>query len=185
MSRSGSAREPDDAPWRKDEGPVTPALARRRSRWLVRGILVALGVAGLTALAAVEDTRPRVLPTLLLVVAVVAIYGMLADTGGADPADWSPALEYAATPAGQDSGLAGTMRLLENHLSAREVDPFLRQRLARMTDDRLTGLGLSRDDPEVERRLGPTLTAVLAGPPRPLRRPEIEECIRRIEELSR
>jgi hypothetical protein len=163
---------------------MTPRLARRRSRWVVRGILVAVGVAGLTVFAAVEDTRPRVVPTVLLVAAVVAIYGMLADTGGADPADWSPALEYPTTPAGQDSGLAGNMRLLENHLSARQVDPLLQGRLARMTDDRLSRMGLLRGDPDVERRLGPTLAAVLAGPPRPLRRSEIEECIRRIEELS-
>jgi hypothetical protein len=157
MPRSGSARQPDEAPERKGQGPVTPAVGRRRSRWVVRGILVAVGVAGLT---------------------------VFADTGGADPADWSPALEYAATPAGQDSGLAANMRLLENHLSAREVDPHLQGRLARMTDDRLSRIGLSRGDPEVERRLGPTLTAVLTGPPRRLPRPEIEECIRRIEELS-
>jgi len=184
MPRSGSARQPDEAPERKGQGPVTPSVGRRRSRWVVRGVLVAVGVAGLTVFAAVEDTRPRVVPTVLLVVAVVTIYGMLADTGGADPADWSPALEYAVTPAGQDSGLAANMRLLENHLSAREVDPHLQGRLARMTDDRLSRIGLSRGDPEVERRLGPTLTAVLTGPPRTLRRPEIEECIRRIEELS-
>jgi len=160
-------------------------VVRRRSRWVVRGILVAVGVAGLTVLAAVEDTHPRVVPTVLLVTAVVAIYGMLADTGGAEPAEWSPALDHFAASAGQDAGLAGNMRLLENHLSARDVDPFLQARLARMTDDRLSGMGLSRGDPEVQRRLGPTLTAVLAGPPRPLRRSEIEECIRRIEELSR
>jgi hypothetical protein len=36
----------------------------------------------------------------------------------------------------------------------------------------------------VDRQLGPTLTAVLDGPPRPLRRADIEECIRRIEELT-
>jgi hypothetical protein len=157
---------------------------RRRSRWVVRGLLVVAGIVGLTIFAAIEDTHPRVLPTVLLVGAVVAIYGMLADTAGAAPANWSPAVEHPGSRGGQDSGLAGNMRLLENHLSAREVDPLLRGRLARMTDDRLSRLGLSRGDPEVERRLGPTLTAVLDGPPRPLRRPEIEECIRRIEELS-
>jgi hypothetical protein len=151
---------------------------------VVRGALVALGVAGVTVFALVEDTRPRVVPTVLLVGAVVAIYGMLADTGGAEPADWTPPVEYAVSPGGQDSGLAGNMRLLENHLSARDVDPLLRGRLARMTDDRLSRTGLSWGDPEVQRRLGPTLTAVLAEPPRPLRRSEIEECIRRIEELS-
>jgi hypothetical protein len=157
---------------------------RSRGRWVVRGVLVVVGIVGLTIFAAIEETRPRVLPTVLLVGAVVAIYGLLVDTGGTAPVDWSPSAEYAAPWGGQDSGLAGNMRLLENHLSAREVDPLLRGRLARMTDDRLSRLGLSRGDPEVERRLGPTLTAVLDGPPRPLRRTEIEECIRRIEELS-
>jgi hypothetical protein len=48
----------------------------------------------------------------------------------------------------------------------------------------MSRLGLSRGDPAVERRLGPTLTAVLDGPPRHLKRSEIEECIRRIEELT-
>jgi hypothetical protein len=92
--------------------------------------------------------------------------------------------EYAAASTGQDAGLAGNVRLIENHLSSREVDPLLPGRIARMTSDRLSRLGLSRGDPAVERRLGPTLTAVLDGPPRRLKRSEIEECIRRIEELT-
>ena len=53
-----------------------------------------------------------------------------------------------------------------------------------MTDDRLSRLGLSRADPGVSQRLGPTLKAVIDGPPRLLREDEIEECIRRIEELT-
>jgi len=156
----------------------------RRNRWVVRGLLVAAGVAGLTIFAAVEDTHPRLLPTVLFVGAVVAILGLLADSSGWDPADWSPTIEYAVTTAGQDAGLAGNARLVENHLSAREVDPLLRARLARMTENRLSRLGLSRTDPDVIRRLGPTLTAVIDGPPRALQRAEIEECIRRIEELT-
>lgn len=142
------------------------------------------GVAGLTIFAAVEDTHPRPLPTVLLVCAVVAVFGMLTDSSGANPADWSPMSEYAGGTSGQDVGLAGNVRLLENHLTAREIDPLLQGRLARMTGDRLSQLGLSRADPAVARRLGPTLTAVLDGSPRPLRRDEIEECIRRIEELT-
>jgi hypothetical protein len=150
----------------------------------VRALLVVLGIAGLTAFALIEDTTPRVVPTLLLVAAVVAIYGLLADTGGTDPANWAPAVESAVSSSGQDSGLAGNLRLLENHLSSREVDPLLQGRLARMTDDRLSRMGLSRGDPGVEERLGPTLSAVLADPPRTLRPAEIEECVRRIEELE-
>jgi hypothetical protein len=147
-------------------------------------VFVVLGVAGLTAFALVEDTRPRVVPTVLLVVALVAIYGMLVDAGGAEAASWTPAVESTVGPVGQDSGLAGNMRLLENHLSARDVDPILRGRLTRMVDDRVARLGLSRGDPAVVRRLGPTLSGVLAGPPRSLKLAEIDECLRRIEELE-
>jgi hypothetical protein len=157
---------------------------RRRNRWVVRALLVVAGIGGLTVFARIEHTEPRILPTALFVGAVVAIAGMLSDSGDADPADWSVPGEYAVTPAGQDSGLAGNARLIENHLSAREVDPLLRARLGRMTDDRLSRLGWSRADPEVNRRLGPTLIAVLDGPPRSLKVAEVEECIRRIEELS-
>jgi hypothetical protein len=156
----------------------------RHNRWVVRGLLFVGGVAGLTVFAAIEDTHPRVLPTVLLVGAVVAIFGLLADSSGTHVADWSPAVEYATTTSGQDAGLAGNARLIENHLTARQVDPLLRSRLQRMTENRVSRLGLSTTDPEVRRRLGPTLTAVLDGPPRPLQRAEIEECIRRIEELT-
>ena len=158
--------------------------AKGRNRWVVRAIAFAGGLAGLTVFAAVEGTRPRVLPTVLFVGAVVAIFGLLTDSSPGDPADWSPIVDHRGTTVGQDAGLAGNARLIENHLSAREVDSLLRSRLGRMTDDRLSRLGLSRADPEVDRRLGPTLTAVLDGPPRALRPAEIEECIRRIEELT-
>ncbi len=156
----------------------------RRQRWVVRGVFVAIGVAGLTAFAFIEDTSPRVLPTVLMVAALVAIYGLLSDTGGSDPANWSPAVESVVASSGQDSGLAANMRLLENHLSARDVDPLLSGRLTRMVEERLARMGLSRGDPDVQRRIGPTLTAVLAGPTRRLKPAEIEECIRRIEELE-
>jgi hypothetical protein len=161
-----------------------PPRSRWDNRWVLRACLFAGGVGGLTVFARIEDTEPRVLPTVLFVGAVVGIVGLISDASGSEPADWSPPAEYAATSAGQDAGLAGSARLLENHLSARAADPLLRARLARMTDDRLSRLGLSRADPGVDRRLGPTLTGVLDGPPRRLRPAEIEECVRRIEELT-
>jgi hypothetical protein len=169
-------------------GDVTTGVLGLRShgrrRWLVRAVMVAAGVLGLTLFATVEKTHPRPFPTLLLVCAVVAVFGLLNDVGGAEPADWTPLSEYAVAATGQDPGLAGNVRLLENHLTSRETDPLLPSRLARLTYDRLSRLGLSRGDPAVERQLGPTLIAVLDGPPRPLRRADIEECIRRIEELT-
>jgi hypothetical protein len=168
-------------------GGTTGLLGLRSSghrRWVVRAVMVAAGIVGLTVFAAVEKTHPRPVPALLLVCAVVAVFGLLNDVGGAEPADWTPMSEYAVAATGQDPGLAGNVRLLESHLTSRETDTLLPGRLARMTYDRLSRLGLSRGDPAVDRQLGPTLTAVLDGPPRPLRRADIEECIRRIEELT-
>jgi hypothetical protein len=161
---------------------VTPWA--RRHRWAARGLLTLAAVLGLVAFARIEHTTPLLLPMVLLVGAVVAIGGMVIDGAGADPPRWEVEVDHAGSSSGQDQGLAGNARLLENHLSARQPDPLLRGRLARLTDDRLARLGLRRDDPGVAVRLGPTLTAVLEGPPRILTVGEIEECIRRIEELS-
>jgi hypothetical protein len=157
----------------------------RRNRWTARALVATLVVLLLVAFARIEHTTPLLLPMVLLVCAVVAIAGMVSDSGGTEPPAWEMGTDYTSGVAsGQDVGLAGNIRLLENHLSARQADPLLRGRLARMTDERLGRLGLRRGDPGVAARLGPTLTAVLDGPPRILRVEEIEECIRRIEELS-
>jgi hypothetical protein len=155
-----------------------------RRRWTARALLAALVIGVISAFTVFEKASPQLLPTTLLVCAVVAIAGMIADSGGADPPDWTISGEFAAASSGQDGGLASNVRLLENHLSARAADPLLRARLIRLTDDRLARLGLRRGDPGVTQRLGPTLVDVLEGPPRPLQPAEIEECIRRIEELS-
>ncbi len=101
--------------------------------------------------------------------AVVAIAGMVLDTGGADPPEWSVERALRRSASGQDIGLAGNVRLLENHLSAREADPLLRGRLTRLTDDRLGRLGLQRGEPGVADDSGRPCSAVIEGPPRPLR----------------
>ena len=155
-----------------------------RRRWTGRAVFAALVVAALAGFAVFEKATPRVLPTALLVCAVVAIVGMILDSGGADPPDWSVSTDFVGTSSGQDGGLAGNVRLLENHLSARETDPLVRARLKRLTDERLARLGMRRGDPGVAERLGPTLIGVLEGPTRALQPAEIEECITRIEELT-
>jgi hypothetical protein len=154
------------------------------NRWVARGLLALVAVLVLVAFAKVEHTDPLLVPMILLVCAVVAIAGMVIDSAGAAPVVWDVDTEYGGVSVGQDQGLAGNVRLLENHLSARQADPLLRGRLGRMTDDRLARMGLRRGGPGVAQRLGPTLTGVLDAPPRTLRLSEIEECIRRIEELS-
>ena len=155
-----------------------------RRRWWGRAVFACLVMAVIWGFTVFEKASPQLLPTALLVCAVVAIAGMVLDSGGADPPEWSVPAESVGTSSGQDSGLAGNVRLLENHLSAREADPLLRARFTRLTDERLARLGLRRGDPGVGQRLGPTLIGVLDGPPRALQPAEIEECIRRIEELS-
>jgi hypothetical protein len=155
-----------------------------RRRWLGRAAFAALVIAVISGVTLVEQASPRLLPTALLVCVLVAIAGLVLDSGGADPPEWSVPASSGVASSGQDAGLAGNLRLLENHLSARDPDPLLRERLTRLTDVRLARLGLRRGDPDVDRRLGPTLLGVIDGPPRPLRPAEMEECIRRIEELS-
>ncbi len=157
---------------------------RPRHRFVGRGFLVLGVVALLVVFARIEQASPLLLPMVLLVGTVVAIGGLLLDTADFDEPSWEVPVEVGRGTSGQDMGLVGNVRLIENHLSARHVDPLLPGRLARLANDRLARLGLRRDDPAVQERLGPTLTAVLDGPARTLRQAEIEECIRRIEELT-
>jgi hypothetical protein len=153
-------------------------------RWRNRVLIAAVVVLVLVVFARVEHTTPLLLPMVLLVCAVVAIGGLVLDAADFDSPDWEVTPDIDTFAHGQDPGLGGNVRTIENHLSARTEDAVLPSRLARMTDDRLRRLGLHRDDPGVRERLGPTLCAVLDGSARSLRLPQIEECIRRIEELS-
>ena len=155
-----------------------------RRRWTPRVAVAVIAVGILILFARIEHTTPLILPMVLLVGSVVAIAGLVNDSGGADPPEWDVSAYVARTSTGQDAGLAANLRLLENHLTSRRADAGLRSRLARLTDERLARHGLHRHDPEVAIRLGPTLTGVLDGPPRILRPAEIDECLRRIEELS-
>lgn len=157
---------------------------RRRHRLVGRALAALAVVVVLVVFARVEHASPLLLPMVLVVATVVAIGGVLLDTADFEVPSWEVPLEVGSSSSGQDMGLVGNVRLIENHLSARHVDPLLPGRLARLAHDRLARLGLRRDDPAVRERLGPTLNAVLDGPPRSLRRAEIEECIRRIEELT-
>jgi hypothetical protein len=159
-------------------------LSAEERRWRNRGLLAVAIVLLLVGFARVEHTRPLLVPMVLLVCAVVAIGGLLMDSADFVSPDWDVASDVDAAGQGQDAGLAGNVRLIENHLSARTEDSLLAHRLTRMTDDRLRRLGLDREAPDVRRRLGPTLSAVLDGSVRSMQLADIEECIRRIEELA-
>jgi hypothetical protein len=155
-----------------------------KNRWRNRAVFAVLVVLLLAGFARFEKTTPLFLPMTMLVFAVVAIVGLILDSAEFAAPDWSVAPDHDTFAQGQDTGLGGNVRLIENHLSTRTEDTLLPGRLARMADDRLRRLGLGREDPAVRERLGPTLCGVLDGRVRALRVSDIEECVRRIEELS-
>ena len=89
----------------------------------------------------------------------------------------------AAAP-GSDAHLATYVRLLESHLTAAHADSGLRDHLAGLCDERLARRhGLTRADPAAADLLGRAMLEDLAGPPRRLRRGEIDDYVRRIEQL--
>ena len=83
-----------------------------------------------------------------------------------------------------DPRTASYLRILESHLSAREVDGALRHRLRELTDQTLRARhDLDLDDPRAAELLGAELARVLDRPALPLDPDQIERCVRRIEEL--
>jgi hypothetical protein len=114
----------------------------------------------------------------------IAVVGLLLDFSSVPEPDWEVVTARPVVPAGQDPGLSRNVRVLENHLTSRTVEMVLQRRLALLVDLQLAGLGLRRGDPGVDERLGPTLCDVIDSRPRQLSRATVEECIRRIEELS-
>ena len=161
---------------------TVPAAERRR--WGTRALVWVVVVLLLVAISRVEHTTPLVLPMALLVGAVVAIGGLVLDAADVASPDWGVTADIDTFARGGDPGLARNVRLIENHLRARTEDAVLPGRLVQLTEARLERLGLDAADPGVRgNALGPTLSAVLDGRARTLRLAEIEDCVRRIEEL--
>jgi hypothetical protein len=156
----------------------------RRHPWFGRAILAGFLVLASVAGALYEHTRPD-LPKLILMCGLgVAGISLIIDMSATENPDWEVVSARSVMPIGQDAALSRDVRLLENHLTSRAVEPVLRRRLTMLTDARLTALGLERDDPAVRARLGPTLCQVIDSEPRTLSRATIDECLRRIEELE-
>ena len=83
-----------------------------------------------------------------------------------------------------DPRTASYLRILESHLSAREVDAALRNRLRELADQTLRARhDLAVDDPRAEELLGHELRRVLSERPTKLDPEQIDRCVKRIEEL--
>lgn len=153
-------------------------------RWLGRAVLATVVVLAVIGGSLYEHTTPDLPRVILLVFMGVAVLGLVVDFSSVPEPDWDVVTARPVVPAGLDPSLSRNVRMLENHLTARNVEPVLQRRLAMLVDLQLAALGMRRGDPGVDERLGPTLCDVIDSPPRQLSRTTLEECIRRIEELS-
>ena len=97
---------------------------------------------------------------------------------------WSGHAEQESGLARLDPPTASYLRILESHLSAREVDAALRNRLRELTDQTLrVRHDLTLDDPRAQELLGHELRRVLEESPTKLDTVQIDRCVKRIEEL--
>lgn len=130
------------------------------------------------------EFAPDHLRLALVVALAAAVIGLLTDSLADSGSAWSGEPTGSGGATATDPHLASYVRVLESHLTARGADTALRDRLAALCDERLGRQhAVSRDDPAAETLLGPELLAVLGGPPRRLRKEQIDDYLRRIEDL--
>ncbi len=157
------------------------SVARFWWGWLA-ATAVACGV--FWGLLVVLGTDPRPGPLFLLVALVMAVLALVNLNVTTDATTWDVHASQASAGPGQDTRLAMYARVLSGHLDSRDPDAQLRDRLAELAAARLRqrhGIGL--DDAAATGLLGPEVVAILTGAPRRLGRGEIENAVRRIEEL--
>jgi hypothetical protein len=153
-------------------------------RWVRRAAGAAALLLGLDVVLTLFDFAPDHLRLALLVALAVAVTGLFLDTLGEEPPVWRVEPMGSGGVTATDPHLASYVRILESHLTARTADAALRDRLATLCDERLARRhALTREQPGAEALLGSALLRDLAGPPRRLRREEIDAHLRRIEEL--
>lgn len=131
-------------------------------RWWWRTLGALLVYAVLEVVFTMVDFAPNALRLALLVGLCVAAVGLLRDSMGDAGADWAAPPVPSVVPPGSDLRLAAYVRLIEDHLTSRNPDGGLRDRLVTLS--------------------GGMLAEDLAGPPRRLNRAEIDDYLRRIEE---
>jgi hypothetical protein len=152
--------------------------------WVRRAAGAVALVLAADILFTVFDFAPDHLRLALLVALAVAVAGLLVDSLGEGSTAWRVRPMGSGRATATDPHLASYVRVLESHLTARAADTALRNRLAALCDERLARRhALDRDDPAAEALLGAELLRDLAGPPRRLRREEIDGHLRRIEQL--
>ena len=154
----------------------------RRWWWRLAGGLVAFAaIEGATVLV---HGRADELRLALVVALVVSASAMLVDATPVQPTVWAGHVEPEGGLGRLDPRTASYLRILESHLSARDVDASLRNRLRELADQTLRARHhLTLDDPRAEELLGHELRRVLTEGPTRLDTDQIDRCVTRIEEL--
>jgi hypothetical protein len=155
-----------------------------RRRWWVRLAGGVLAFAAIEAAVLVVHGQADELRLALVVALVVCAAALLVDSTPVEPAVWAVPAETESGLGRLDPRTASYLRILESHLTARDVDGALRDRLRELADHTLRArhdLGL--DDARGQELLGPELCRVLTDRPFRLDPDRIERCVRRIEEL--
>jgi hypothetical protein len=153
-------------------------------RWWFRLAGGVLAFAGIEAAVLLIHGRADELRLALVVGLVVCASGLLVDSSPVEAAVWS-------LPSASEGGLgrldprtASYLRIVESHLSARDVDSALRDRLRELADQTLrTRHDVTVEDPRARELLGAELWRVVTDRPFRLDPDRIERCVRGIEEL--
>ena len=152
--------------------------------WWTRVVLGVVAFAVIESVVLLIHGEADELRLALVVALVVCAAALLVDCTPVHPAVWAEHAEAEGGLGRLDPRTGSHLRILESHLSAREVDTALRHRLRELTDQTLRARhDLELDDPRAAALLGPELARVLAEPPYRLDADGIERCVRRIEEL--
>jgi hypothetical protein len=155
---------------------------RRRWWWRLAGGIIAFGA--IEAAVLLIHGRADELRLALVVALVVCASALLIDASPVEPAVWTSHVELEGGLARLDPRTASYLRILEGHLSAREADGALRDRLRALADQTLRARhDLTVDDPRSEELLGAELRRVLDERPTKLDPERIARCVTRIEEL--
>ncbi|HEU5038800.1 MAG TPA: hypothetical protein VFT70_17470 [Nocardioides sp.] len=153
-------------------------------RWWRRAGAAVLVFVVLEVVLVLAHTGPDAVRLALLVATCVGVLGLVLDTLSDGSPTWIVEVERPSARTSGDPRLARYVNLIEAHLSARNDDSALRDRLATLTDQVLRQrYGVHRGDPRAEALVGPELAAVLDGPVRRLSPADIGRCLTRIEDL--
>ncbi len=155
-----------------------------RRRWWVRVVGGVLAFAGIEGAVLLIHGQADELRLALVIALVVCASAVLIDASQVEPAVWTGHVQPDSGLGRLDPRTASYLRILESHLSSREVDPALRNRLRDLADQTLRARhDLTLDDPRSEELLGHELSRILDESPIRLDPERIDRCVKRIEEL--